>query len=79
MKEIDKKKGARTSFVFRIGHECLLHGFRSEDFVFFFNCGCGCCGNFLLSNHFEGLNHWDVAESLGNGQGSLTILKYTQK
>ena len=68
-----------TSFIFRVWHKCLLHGFWCQNFVFFLNSG-RCGGSyFLLGHHFESLNYGNIAESLGNWQSSLTILELKKK
>ena len=68
-----------TSFIFRVWHKCLLHGFWCQNFVFFLNSG-RCGGSyFLLGHHFESFNYGNIAESLGNWQSSLTILELKKK
>ena len=80
-----KKRGGNskfsplTSFIFRVWHKCLLHGFWCQNFVFFLNSG-RCGGSyFLLGHHFESFNYGNIAESLGNWQSSLTILELKKK
>ena len=68
-----------TSFIFRVWHKCLLHGFWCQNFVFFLNSG-RCGGSyFLLGHNFESFNYGNIAESLGNWQSSLTILELKKK
>ena len=77
--KFQKKVFSLTSFVFRVWHKGLLHRFWCQDFIFFFNSGCGGSGNLLFGNHFECFDYGNIAESLGNWQSSLTILELKKK